>query len=234
MDHEGNGKGTRHAGASATLWRMAAAPAHILILEDQPSSMDWLIETARSVFPTATQQLAYSCAEGLAACSQPVDLALLDIALPDGSGLDVLLSLQQRQPQAACVMTTIFDDDTHLFRALQLGARGYVLKDQSREQLGTMLRAMLDDQPPLSPAIARRLLAQFQSPPAVATPDDGLTDREREVLQLVSKGYSVPQAAKALEISPNTAHTHIKAVYRKLHVASRAEAVLAARRLGLA
>lgn len=213
---------------------MATAPAHILILEDQPSSMDWLCATATAVFPAATLRCARSRAEGLAALNEPVDLALLDIALPDGSGLDVLLQLQQQQPQAACVMTTIFDDDTHLFRALQLGAKGYVLKDQSREQLGAMLQAMLRDEPPLSPAVARRLLAHFQPPPMSAPTADGLTDREREVLQLVSKGYSVPQAAKALEISPNTAHTHIKSVYRKLKVASRAEAVLAARALGLA
>ena len=98
-----------------------------------------------------------------------------------------------------------------------------------------MLQAMLrDEEPPLSPAVARRLLAHFQPPPVSTPAADGLTDREREVLQLVSKGYSVPQAAKALEISPNTAHTHIKSVYRKLKVASRAEAVLAARALGLA
>lgn len=215
---------------------MEPSPTNILIVEDQPSTRDWLLTAAQSAFPEATVRLAGSAAEALAEIEQPVDLVLLDLGLPDSPGLRVLHQLRLRQPQARCVIATIFDDDEHLFAALKLGAAGYILKDQSREQLGEMLQAMLAGQPPLSPSIARRLLSHFVAPvaplPSVAA-NDSLTEREREVLLLVSKGYSVPQAAKAMAISPHTAHTHIKGVYRKLAVASRAEAVLAANRLGL-
>lgn len=212
---------------------MDAAPAHILIVEDLPSSRDWLSAAAKEAFPAADIRLAANAAEALAAMQAPVDLALLDLGLPDAPGLGVLQRLRLAQPQAACVVATIFDDDEHLFAALKLGARGYILKDQSREQLGDMLKSMLDGQPPLSPSIARRLLAHFAGPIPSPAANDALTEREREVLLLVSKGYSVPQAARAMAISPHTAHTHIKGVYRKLAVASRAEAVLTANRLGL-
>lgn len=215
---------------------MESSPVHILIVEDQPSTRDWLQTAVESAFPGATCRLASNAAEALQQMELPVDLALLDLGLPDAPGLSVLRQLRLRQPEARCVIATIFDDDEHLFAALKLGAAGYILKDQSREQLGEMLQAMLAGQPPLSPSIARRLLSHFVAPvaplPSVAA-NDSLTEREREVLLLVSKGYSVPQAAKAMAISPHTAHTHIKGVYRKLAVASRAEAVLAANRLGL-
>ena len=193
------------------------------------------LAAAAGAFPAARIDSATTAAEARQRFAEPLDLVLLDLGLPDAPGLSVLEALRQRQPQAACVITTIFDDDEHLFTALKLGARGYVIKDQSRDQLGEMLLAMQAGQPPLSPGVARRLLSHFSLPVAQVAPaaNDTLTEREREVLQLVSKGYSVPQAAKALEISPHTAHTHIKGVYRKLSVASRAEAVLAANRMGL-
>ena len=229
---------------------MYLTPAAILVVEDEPTSSDWLCAAAAAAFPLARIRLAKTATEATTALAEPTDLILLDLGLPDAPGLSVLVAAHRLQPQAACVITTIFDDDEHLFTALKLGARGYVLKDQSRDQLTQMLLDMQAGQPPLSPAVARRLLSHFSppllAPPAaapvaapvatpVATPaTESLTARESEVLQLVSKGYSVPQAAKAMVISPHTAHSHIKAVYRKLAVASRAEAVLAARNLGLA
>ncbi|MDP3858444.1 MAG: response regulator transcription factor [Stagnimonas sp.] len=214
---------------------MELTPKQILIVEDQPSSCEWLQAAALAAFPGAQVRLAHTAAAALALADADTELVLLDLGLPDASGLHVLEALHRRHPATACVITTIFDDDEHLFTALRLGARGYVLKDQSREHLSQMLLDMLAGQPPLSPGVARRLLSHFMAPVAVApaAANDGLTEREREVLQLVSKGYSVPQAAKAMEISPHTAHSHIKGVYRKLAVASRAEAVLAANRLGL-
>ncbi|MDO9453791.1 MAG: response regulator transcription factor [Stagnimonas sp.] len=216
---------------------MLPAPTTLLIIEDLPTTLDWLAQAAQAAFPEARLRTAGSVAESLAALAEaPAELLLLDLGLPDGSGMVVLEALRRDHPASRCVVTTIFDDDEHLFAALRLGASGYVLKDQSRDQLTAMLLAMQAGQPPLSPGVARRLLSHFNLPPVTvpAPANDGLTEREREVLQLVSKGYSVPQAAKAMVISPHTAHTHIKAVYRKLAVASRAEAVLAARHLGLA
>ena len=216
---------------------MEPLPQQILIVEDEPSTREWLRAAAAAAFPAAELRLAGTAAEAQRLLDGDTALLLLDLGLPDMPGLSLLQALRARQPQLACVITTIFDDDEHLFTALKLGARGYVLKDQSRDQLSQMLLDMQAGQPPLSPGVARRLLSHFSLPPAPAVQpaanDGNLTEREREVLQLVSKGYSVPQAAKAMDISPHTAHTHIKGVYRKLSVASRAEAVLAANRLGL-
>ncbi len=209
-------------------------PSSLLIVEDLPETLTWLSAAALAAFPEARQYLAGNAAEARRAFAQQPSLALLDLGLPDEPGLAVLRDLRRALPQCLCVITTIFDDDGHLFSALQLGASGYVLKDQSREQLSQMLRDLLTGQPPLSPSVARRLLSHFQPPRLPPEPArEPLSGREREVLQLVAKGYSVPEAARALSLSPNTAHTYIKNVYRKLEVSSRAEAVLAASRMGL-
>jgi DNA-binding NarL/FixJ family response regulator len=217
---------------------MNAPPDALLIVEDLPDTRQWLAAAAAAAFPSAQLHLAATAAEARAAFAARPALVLLDLGLPDAPGLAVLDALRTAMPEARCVITTIFDDDEHLFSALQRGACGYILKEQSREHLSEMLLAMQAGQPPLSPGVARRLLSHFQQPTlTLVTPpaanDHSLTGREREVLLLVAKGYSVPQAAKAMEVSHHTAQSHIKNVYRKLEVASRAEAVLAAQRMGL-
>ena len=142
------------------------------------------------------------------------------------------------------MITTVFDDDEHVFRALRAGAAGYVLKDQSQHELGDLLEQMLDGRPPLSPGIARRMLHHFSAMPVAETPapvdrpspaepEDSLTGREQDVLRIVAKGLSIREAAAMLAISPHTVHTHVRTVYRKLAVGTRAEAALAASRLGL-
>ena len=106
---------------------------------------------------------------------------------------------------------------------------GYVLKDESKDQLGAMLRDIVSGKPPLSPAIARRLLGHFRD----STVEEGLTDRERDVLTLLAKGLTVAKVADVLGITRNTAAGYAKAVYRKLKITSRAEATLEAARRGL-
>ena len=217
-----------------------APPATVLVLDDHAGARAWLAAAATQAFPAAVVTVTASLAEARAAIgTQPFALALLDLKLPDGTSLELLPQLHAAQPPTLCVMATIYDDDEHVFAALKRGAQGYVLKEQSRDQLAGMLRAMVDGQPPLSPAIARRLLRQFADPPpavvaAKAAADNPLSAREREVLSLIGKGYSVAQAAGALVMSPHTAHDHVRNIYRKLAIASRAEAAMAARDLGLA
>ena len=133
------------------------------------------------------------------------------------------------------MVTTIFEDDGHLFPALRAGAQGYVLKDLPQEQLAAMLVGIERGQPPLSPSIARRLLSFFNPPVPAASPDENpLTERETEVLRLIAKGFSVPKVAEQLGISRNTTAGYLKDIYRKLQVNSRAEATLAAARRGAA
>ena len=216
-------------------------PATALVLDDHAGARIWLAAAVGEAFPSAQVTVTASIAEAREQiAAQHFDLALLDLKLPDGTSLDLLMPLQAAQPPTLCVVATIYDDDENVFAALKRGAQGYVLKEQSKDQLADMLRAMVGGQPPLSPAIARRLLRQFAEPAAPVAAkapvviDNPLSPREREVLSLIGKGYSVAQAATALEISHHTAHDHVRAIYRKLAIASRAEAAIAARDLGLA
>ena len=132
---------------------------------------------------------------------------------------------------------TIHDDDEHLFPALQAGAFGYVLKEQARELIAEQLNRMSQGEPPLSPSIARRVIAYFAAqarPQAKDTiPHVQLTDRENEVLLRVAKGFTLPEIGVQLNLSRHTIADYVKQIYRKLNVSSRAEAALEAQRLGL-
>ncbi len=214
------------------------APRTALIVDDLAPARAWLRAALLEAFPEASIAEAGSLAEArtaLAAFGQPPDLALIDLGLPDGSGLRLIEALQREGAGTLCVVSTVFDDDAHVFPALRAGAEGYVLKDLPAGELARMLRGILSGQPPLSPSIARRLLRQFQ-PAASAMPaplTEPLTARETEVLQLIAKGYTVQQTAAALGLSPHTASGYVKDIYRKLSINSRAEATLEAARLGL-
>jgi DNA-binding NarL/FixJ family response regulator len=168
------------------------------------------------------------------------DLALIDLGLPDGSGIDVVGALHRHQPQAMPVVVTIYDDDDHLFPALQAGAFGYLLKEQPQDALVAQLLRMTQGEPPLSPPIARRVLSHFAGASQRRVElvrgleeEVALTDRETEVLQRVAKGYTLPEIALQFGLSKHTIADYIKQVYRKLNVSSRAEAALEAARRGL-
>lgn len=208
-----------------------------LVVEDLPEIRAWLAQVARTAFPDLEVVTAARCEEGLAAVARErFDLALVDLGLPDGSGIEVVRALHQGQPDAVSVVVTIYDDDEHLFPALQAGAFGYLLKEQPQEALVAQLLRIASGEPPLSPSIARRVLSFFgrQAPPPVAPQEEvRLTERETEVLQRVAKGYTLPEIAQQLGLSRHTIGDYIKQVYRKLDVSSRAEAALEAARRGL-
>lgn len=212
-----------------------------LIVEDLPDIRAWLAEVAQEAFPGLRLTLAARCSEGVAAiAAEPFDLALVDLGLPDGSGIELVSLLQDRQPEALPVVVSIYDDDEHLFPALQAGAFGYLLKEQPREQLVGQLLRISQGEPPLSPPIARRVLGHFAGATGrraalVQQIEDQahLTERETEVLQRVAKGFTLAEIATQFGLTRNTVAAHIKNVYRKLNVSSRAEAALEAARRGL-
>ena len=150
--------------------------------------------------------------------------------MPDGDGTRVIEALNLLDPAPVIVVASIHDDDRHLFPALQAGAQGYLLKDQPMDQLAANLRGILSGNPPLSPAIARRLLGFFKD---AAPGGESLTAREREALGLLAKGMKISEMAAAMGITRHTASDYVKNVYRKLNVSSRAQATLHAVRMGL-
>lgn len=212
----------------------------ILLLEDLPEIRAWLKALVKQVFPASDIVECSRVQDALQlVAAQKFSLALLDLGLPDGSGVDVVAALRDAQPEVQSVIVTIHDDDEHLFPALQAGAFGYLLKEQSRELLVEQLQRMSQGEPPLSPSIARKVIAYFtgqQRRPQAAPnslPEVSLTDRETEVLLRVAKGYTLPEIGVQLGLSRHTIADYVKQIYRKLNVSSRAEAALEAQRLGL-
>ncbi|MCV2360117.1 MULTISPECIES: response regulator [Roseateles] len=211
---------------------------NILLLEDIPEIRAWLKALIKQVFVNAQITECSRVQDALAFVnSHRFDLALLDLGLPDGSGVDVIAALRDRQPEAQSVIVTIHDDDEHLFPALQAGAFGYLLKEQSRELLIEQLQRMSQGEPPLSPSIARKVISYFgkqrRQQAAAPVQEVSLTDRETEVLLRVAKGFTLPEIGVQLGLSRHTIADYVKQIYRKLNVSSRAEAALEAQRLGL-
>ncbi|HVQ05185.1 MAG TPA: response regulator transcription factor, partial [Burkholderiaceae bacterium] len=204
---------------------------------DLPEIRSWLKALVTQVFASAQIVECARVHDALAQVSaQKFDLALIDLGLPDGSGVDVVSALREAQPEALSVIVTIHDDDEHLFPALQAGAYGYILKEQSRELITEQLQRISQGEPPLSPSIARKVIAYFAAqnkPQANALPHVQLTERESEVLLRVAKGFTLPEIGVQLGLSRHTIADYVKQIYRKLNVSSRAEAALEAQRLGL-
>ena len=212
-----------------------------LIVEDLPTIREWLADVAQTAFPLVEVVTLGRRGDALECLkTQTFDLALVDLGLPDGNGVDVVSALHRTQPKAVPVVVTIYDDDDHLFPALQAGAFGYLLKEQPKDVLVSQLVRITQGEPPLSPPIARRVLAYFAGAHERRTrliraveDEVALTERETEMLQRVAKGYTLPEIAAQFGLSRHTVADYIKQVYRKLGVSSRAEATLEAARRGL-
>lgn len=160
-------------------------------------------------------------------------MLLIDLRLPDGSGLDALRRLQRTAPEAACVVVTVMGDDAHLVAALSAGAKGYLLKEQPSELLSRQLRELTEGVPALSPAIAKRIMEHFQRTGPTDPEDGTLSKREKQTLALISHGLRNAEVARQLGVAECTVASHIKSIYRKLGISSRAEAAWHATRLGL-
>ena len=243
----------------------------VLILEDNPVARAFLCRVVRESFSDAiliTEAGDLETArrhvgpqrEGQVPLD-PFKLILVDLELPDGNGMELLAELA-RYP-ATKIVTTLYSDDDHLFPALQCGADGYLLKEDRFEVLVEELQKIVRGQPPLSPAIARRLLTHFRHGQAALSPAAGragnapappsgfqssrpmplgrgapldherLTPRESEVLTYLSKGFTIKEIANLMGIKWFTVNDHIKSIYKKLNVSSRAEAAVLASKQGL-
>lgn len=224
---------------------LAITARHLLVVEDNPETRQWICSTLTSTFADVEVMSAGTVREAAALLFGPkgvarkFDVALLDIALPDGSGIDLIRRINADLPDTVPVVITIYDDDATLFEALAAGAMGYILKGVKTANLIEQLRRIDSDEPPISPQIARRMLSFFKDavpvhkPELAIMPEANLTNREVEVLRLLGKGLTATEISGILGMSQNTCATHIKAIYRKLNVSSRAEAAIEADRRGL-
>lgn len=205
----------------------------ILILEDMPDTQKWLEGACLLAFPEAEISLASNIARAkeYIKTNSPT-LALFDLELPDGKGNSFIPMLLESHPNCLCIVVTIYADESHLMPSLSAGARGYILKDQSRQRIAEMLKQAVAGELPLSPAIAKMVLNHF-STIVVKEEQSPLTRRENEVLKLVARGATTPHVAEELKISKYTVEDHLKQIYRKLDISSRAEAALEARKLNL-
>lgn len=204
-----------------------------LLLEDYEETRTWLACIVRAAFDeievleAATLEQARMLLNG-----QKIDLALIDINLPDGNGVDFVKDVMKVSPETYCVMATIYDDDSHIFPALKAGAQGYLLKEQSTNEFIAALQGIINGEPPLSPAIARKMMSYFAGD-ASEEKISKLSEREKEILTFIAKGLKRNEVAELLELSPNTVAAHLKRIYNKLNVSTRAEATMEALRLGL-
>jgi two-component system, NarL family, nitrate/nitrite response regulator NarL len=240
----------------------------VLIVEDNPVARSFLCRVVRESFSDViaiteagdleSARRAISLTGGSQGLHgvDPFKLLLVDLELPDGNGMELLAELAQYP--ATKIVTTLYSDDDHLFPALQCGADGYLLKEDRFEVLVEELQKIVRGQPPLSPAIARRLLTHFRfGGNADALPSDSgfstagafqssrpvpitkpldherLTPRESEVLTYLSKGFTIKEIASLMGIKWFTVNDHIKSIYKKLNVSSRAEAAVLASKQGL-
>ncbi len=149
----------------------------------------------------------------------PIDVVLMDIDLPGKSGIEVTRQLKKTCTDVDFIMLTVLSDDDSIFESLCVGASGYLLKDTNPADLLIHIKEVFDGGSPMSSQVARRIINSFR------IIDNPLSDRETEILKMLSKGMNYKEVATEIFLSPHTVKTHIKNIYSKLHVNSRAEAI---------
>jgi DNA-binding NarL/FixJ family response regulator len=199
----------------------------IAIVEDNKVIRESLVEfvqadpDCRCVCACATAEEALK----LIPQHQP-EIVLMDIQLPNLSGIECTAQLKRMLPALHIIMVTVYEDTERIFRALRAGACGYLLKRCTPEELVSAIREVRQGGAPMSRDIARKVIASFQEPLAAAAEVEGLSPREREILELLAQGFPNKEIAHRVGVSDGTVRWHLRHVYDKLHVRSRTEAAL--------
>lgn len=211
----------------------------IALVEDNPLLRDTFVSLLARV-PGHSLVATFGSAEEALAGLQPgmADLLVADLDLPGRSGIELIARVQEPPLALQSVVWTIYDGADSVYAAIKAGAIGYLLKSMSRRELQGALQEIEEGGAPISPRIARRLLRDLAAPvpTSQSEPDDDphkLSIRERAVLRMIADGHCRKEIADDLGVSVNTVHTHVKRIYRKLHVTGRMDAIHRARQLGI-
>ena len=206
----------------------------IWIVEDHAAFRRTLIRVLNAETDIQCSRDFDSCEKELAALTggDLPDLVLLDVGLPGMSGLDGIRLIKERSPKTLVVILTVFEDDDKVFQAVCAGAAGYLLKTSSAAEITQSVHEALAGGSPMNPRIARRVLEMF-SKFAPKQSDYGLSDREKEILQLMTTGLIKKEIADRLTLSVHTVDTYLRRIYEKLEVNTRTGAVAKALKEGL-
>lgn len=225
---------------------------HVALVEDDVHFQNAIVTAIAASPDIRLMSLASTRAQGLQSLqSAPADVLLVDLGLPDGSGIDVIRAAHQQWPTCAVMVCTAFGDEAHVLQSIEAGASGYLLKDSEPENMLHEIRSLHGGGSPISPLIARQILMRFRAAPstliapsmpstpvaAAPAPAAGenavLSAREKEVLELITKGFTADEIARLMQVSQHTVQTYVRRIYSKLNVNSRAEAIYEARHQGI-
>ena len=224
----------------------AALVIRVAIVEDDPGLLEMLSRAVGAASDLHLTGTAATLAEALALLEgPPADVLLVDLGLPDGSGIEVIHAAVRLWSTCNVMVSTTFTDVTHVMRSIEAGAAGYLVKDSSPVRIVDEIRSVASGGSPISPIIARQILARFRQTTAGAKASSAhdevphtastplLSAREKEVLELITKGFTTAEIAKLMQLSHFTVRTFVRRIYGKLEVKSKAEAIYEARTLGL-
>jgi DNA-binding NarL/FixJ family response regulator len=199
----------------------------IAIVEDNRVIRESLMEFVKT---DPECECVFDCATAKEALKEipklEVDIVLMDIQLPDISGIECTARLKHLLPSIQIIMVTVYEDTERIFKALRAGACGYLLKRCTPEELISAIREVRRGGAPMSREIARKVIVSFQEPANTASEVEDLSPREREILELLAAGFPNKQIAARVGLTDGTVRWHLRHVYHKLHVRSRTEATL--------
>lgn len=215
----------------------------VALVEDDVNFQNALMEAMHSAPDMKLLSVAGTRALGLQMLDEvSIDVLLVDLGLPDGSGIDVIRAAHAKQPGCNIMVSTTFGDETNVMQSLEAGASGYLLKDSEPQRMIFEIRSLYAGGSPISPMIARQILTRFRhndksaipaAKPNAAEQQTSLSAREQEVLEFITRGYTSDEIAKLMSVSRHTVLTYVRRIYAKLEVTSKTEAIFEARKQGL-
>ena len=223
--------------ASDTVPPEASSPAQVqvqvAIVDDDAVLREAVIATVEAVEGLTVMGAVGSMTEALELARKGPQVFLIDLGLPDGSGFELITQLRTLAPSCKALVLTMFADAQTVVRAIEVGAHGYLLKGADLQATAGAIQVVLEGGAPLSPAVASHILGRLRAPASPRRPRIELTPRETTILESLGKGLTFKEVAEVHGISRHTVGDHVKAIYRKLEVSSRGEAIFEAAQSGL-